>query len=41
MSDIPKTVRPVAVPTSVQHVDGLLGALAGYLRALEARVTVG
>ena len=38
MSDIPKTVRPVAVPAGVQHVDGLLGPIAAYLDALEARV---
>ena len=38
MSEIPKTVRPVAVPASVEHPDGLLGPLAAYLDALEARV---
>jgi len=38
MSDIPETVRPDVVPASVQHLDGLLGPLAAYLRAVEARV---
>ena len=38
MSDIAKTVRPDLVPASVQHLDGLLGPLAAYLDALEARV---
>jgi excisionase family DNA binding protein len=38
MSDIPKPVRPDVVPGSVQHLDGLLGPLAAYLDALEARV---
>ena len=39
MSDIPETVRPDVAPVSVQHADGLLGPLAAYLHALEARVT--
>ena len=38
MSDIAKTVRPDVVPAGVQHLDGLLGPLAAYLDALEARV---
>jgi hypothetical protein len=38
MSVSPKTVRPVAVPTSAEHPDGLLRPLAAYLDALEARV---
>ena len=38
MSDIAKTVGPDLVPASVQHLDGLLGPLAAYLDALEARV---
>jgi len=38
MSDIPKTVRPDVVPASVQHLDGLLGPLAAYVDALEARI---
>jgi excisionase family DNA binding protein len=38
MSDIAKTVRPDLVAASVQHLDGLLGPLAAYLDALEARV---
>jgi excisionase family DNA binding protein len=38
MSDIPTPVRPVAVPTSVEHPDGLLGPLAAYPDALHVRV---
>ncbi|HYB31506.1 MAG TPA: helix-turn-helix domain-containing protein [Solirubrobacteraceae bacterium] len=38
MSDIARMVRPDVVPASVQHVDGLVGPLAAYLDALEARV---
>ena len=38
MSDIAKTVGPDLVPASVRHLDGLLGPLAAYLDALEARV---
>ena len=38
MSDIAKTVGPDLVPASVLHLDGLLGPLAAYLDALEARV---
>jgi hypothetical protein len=38
MSDIAKTVRPDLVPAGVQYLDGLLGPLAAYLDALEARV---
>ena len=38
MSDFAKTVRPDGVPASVRHLDGLLGPVAAYLDALEARV---
>ena len=38
MSDIAETVGPDLVPASVRHLDGLLGPLAAYLDALEARV---
>jgi excisionase family DNA binding protein len=39
MSDIAETVGPDLVPASVRHLDGLLGRLAAYLDALEARVS--
>ena len=38
MTDIGRTVAPDPLVAGVQHLDGLLGALAAYLRALEARV---
>ena len=38
MSDVPNTVRPGVVPAGVEHLDRLLGPLAAYLDALEARV---
>ena len=38
MSDLAKTTRPEGVPASVQHLDGLLGPVAAYLDALDARV---
>ena len=38
MSDIAKTVRPDVLVAGGRDLDGLLGPLAAYLRALEARV---
>ena len=38
MSDLAKTVGPDFVAASVRHLDGLLGSLAAYLDAVEARV---
>jgi excisionase family DNA binding protein len=38
MGDIATTVRPDLVPARVKDLDGLLGPLAAYLDALQARV---